>query len=169
MNLVAVIATKSEINQNMANKDDAYYMGLALKEARKAALNDEVPVGAVIVLGDKVIAKAYNRRVEKEQTHAHAEMLAIQKANKKVGSWRLEDCKLYVTLEPCPMCAGAIIQSRIKTVYYGAKDPKGGVAGSLINLFDIKFNHQVEVFGGILEEACSTEIKQFFKNLRQAK
>ncbi len=169
MNLVAVTATKSEINQNMANKDDAYYMGLALKEAKKATLNNEVPVGAVIVLGDKVIAKAYNRRVEKEQTHAHAEMLAIQKANKKVGSWRLEDCKLYVTLEPCPMCAGAIIQSRIKTVYYGAKDPKSGVAGSLINLFDIKFNHQVEVFGGILEEACSTELKQFFKNLRQAK
>ncbi|MCU0104052.1 tRNA adenosine(34) deaminase TadA [Acholeplasma vituli] len=153
----------------MTNKDDIYYMGLALKEAKKAALKNEVPVGAVIVLDDKVIAKAYNRRVEKEQTHAHAEMLAIMKANKKVGSWILEECKLYVTLEPCPMCAGAIIQSRIKTVYYGAKDPKGGVAGSTINLFDVKFNHQVEVIGGILEEACSTELKQFFKNLRQPK
>ncbi len=147
-------------------KDDAYYMGLALKEAKKAALKDEVPVGAIIVLGDKIIAKAYNKRVLKEQTHAHAEMLAIEKANKKVGSWRLEDCKLYVTLEPCPMCAGAIIQSRIKTLVYGAKDPKGGVAGSVINLFDIKFNHKVEVIGGILEDACSNELKQFFKSLR---
>lgn len=150
-------------------KTDSYYMSLALKEAKKAALNNEVPVGAVIVLGDKVISKAYNKRVEKEQTHAHAEMLAIEKANKKLGSWRLEDCKIYVTLEPCPMCAGAIIQSRIKTLYYGAKDPKGGVAGSVINLFDVKFNHQVEVIGGILEEACSTELKQFFKNLRNSK
>lgn len=150
-------------------KDDAYFMGLALKEAQKAALKNEVPVGAVIVLGDKVIAKAYNKRVEKEQTHAHAEMLAILKANAKLGSWRLEDCKLYVTLEPCPMCAGAIIQSRIKALYYGAKDPKGGVAGSTINLFDVKFNHQVDVFGGILEEACSNELKQFFKNIRMLK
>lgn len=150
-------------------KDDTYFMSLALKEAQKAALNNEVPVGAVIVLGDKVIAKAYNKRVEKEQTHAHAEMLAIAKANTKLGSWRLEDCKIYVTLEPCPMCAGAIIQSRIKSLYFGAKDPKGGVAGSTINLFDIKFNHQVEVFGGILEEACSNELKQFFKNIRMLK
>lgn len=147
-------------------KDDAYFMAIALKEAKKAALHDEVPVGAVIVLGDKVISKAYNKRVEKEQTHAHAEMLAIQKANKKLNSWRLEDCRLYVTLEPCPMCAGAIIQSRMKTVVFGAKDPKGGVAGSLMNLFDIKFNHQVEVIGGILEEACSNELKSFFKQLR---
>lgn len=150
-------------------KDDAYFMRLALKEAKKAALKDEVPVGAIIVLGDKVISKAYNKRVEKEQTHAHAEMLAIEKANKKLGSWRLEDCKLYVTLEPCPMCAGAIIQSRIKTLYYGAKDPKGGVAGSVINLFDVKFNHHVEVIGGILEEDCSKELKNFFKKLRNQK
>lgn len=150
-------------------KDDVYFMRLALKEAKKAALKDEVPVGAIIVLGDKVISKAYNKRVEKEQTHAHAEMLAIEKANKKLGSWRLEDCKLYVTLEPCPMCAGAIIQSRIKTLYYGAKDPKGGVAGSVINLFDVKFNHHVEVIGGILEEDCSKELKNFFKNLRNQK
>ena len=150
-------------------KADSYYMSLALKEAKKAALNHEVPVGAVIVLGDKVISKAYNKRVEKEQTHAHAEMLAIEKANKKIGSWRLEDCRIYVTLEPCPMCAGAIIQSRIKTLYFGAKDPKGGVAGSVINLFDVKFNHQVEVIGGILEEACSNELKMFFKNLRNSK
>jgi tRNA(adenine34) deaminase len=150
-------------------KNDAYYMGLALKEAKKAAIKNEVPVGAVIVLGDKVIAKAYNKRVEKEQTHAHAEMMAIQTANRKLGSWRLEDCRLYVTLEPCPMCAGAIIQSRIKTLYFGAKDPKGGVAGSVINLFDVKFNHQVEVVGGILEEACSNELKNFFKILRNNK
>ena len=150
-------------------KDDAYFMRLALKEAKKAALKDEVPVGAIIVLGDKVISKAYNKRVEKEQTHAHAEMLAIEKANKKLGSWRLEDCKLYVTLEPCPMCAGAIIQSRIKTLYYGAKDPKGGVAGSVINLFDVKFNHHVEAIGGILEEDCAKELKNFFKNLRNQK
>ena len=144
-----------------------YYMSLALKEAKKAFDRNEVPVGAVIVLGDKVIAKAYNQRVLKERTFAHAEMLAIEKANKKLESWRLEDASLYVTLEPCPMCAGAIIQSRIKNLYFGAYDPKGGVCGSVINLFDVKFNHQVSTFGGILEKESSDLLKSFFKKLRE--
>lgn len=141
-------------------------MSLALKEAQKAYLQDEVPIGCVIVLDDKVIAKGYNQRVKKERTFAHAEMIAIEKANKKLGSWRLEDTAIYVTLEPCPMCAGAIIQSRIQNLYFGAYDPKGGVGGSKINLFDIKFNHQVNVFGGILEKESSDLLKSFFKKLR---
>jgi len=143
-----------------------YYMGLALKEAEKAYQKDEVPIGCVIVYQDKVIARSHNLRLEKELTHAHAEMLAIIKANKKIGSWRLEDCSLYVTLEPCAMCGGAIIQSRIKNLYFGAYDPKGGVGGSQINLFNVKFNHQVDVVGGILEKESKALLQSFFKKLR---
>lgn len=143
-----------------------YFMGLALKEAQKAYLKDEVPIGAVIVYDGKVIARAHNLRVEKELTHAHAEMLAIMKANKKMKSWRLEDMSLYVTLEPCSMCGGAIIQSRIKNLYFGASDPKSGVCGSKMNLFDISFNHQVNVIGGILESESKALLQSFFKKLR---
>lgn len=143
-----------------------YYMNEAIKEAKKAYKKNEVPIGCVIVYEDEIIARAHNLRVKTEQTHAHAEMLAIQKANKKMQTWRLEDASIYVTLEPCPMCGGAIIQSRMKNLYFGAYDKKGGVGGSQINLFDVKFNHQVNVVGGILEEACSTLLKDFFKNLR---
>ena len=145
------------------------YMKLALKEAKKAYDKFETPIGAVIVLNDKVIAKAHNLRETKQNTLAHAESLVISKACKKLGSWRLEDCDLYVTLEPCVMCSGAIIQSRIKNVYYGAKNKRFGCHDSKINLFDVEFNHKVNIVGGILEEECSKLITNFFKELRDKK
>lgn len=144
------------------------YMKLALKEAYKAKQKDEVPVGAVIVKQGKVIARGYNQRNSKQNATAHAEHIAIEKACKKLGSWRLEDCELYVTLEPCPMCAGAIIQARVPKVYYGAYDPKGGCFGSCINFNEIKgFNHYPEVVGGILEEDCASLLSKFFKEKRK--
>lgn len=143
-------------------------MNLALKEAEKAALEDEVPVGAVIVCDDKVIARAHNQRDKKNLTYAHAEMLAIIKANKKLGSWRMPECDIYITLEPCIMCMGAIIQSRIKNIYYGAKDPKGGAVISSINVLEANnINHHPNVVGGILEEQCSRIITNYFKNKRK--
>ncbi len=148
-------------------KDDNYFMSLALKEAKKAYLEGEIPVGCVIVLDDKIIARAHNKREKLQSSIAHAEILAIKKACKKIESWRLNDCKIYVTLEPCSMCAGAIIQSRISNLIYGAKDYRFGAHISLINLFDVKFNHEVSVKNGILEEECSKIIKDFFKELRK--
>lgn len=149
---------------------DEEYMELAINEAKKAQQIDEVPIGAIIVHDDKVIASGYNIRENVQQTLSHAELVAIQKANEKVGSWRLEDCTLYVTLEPCPMCAGAILQSRIPRVVYGAADPKAGCVGSLMNLLeDQRFNHQVEVRNGVLEEDCSGLLKDFFRQLRKKK
>lgn len=142
-------------------------MELALKEAKKAYDKLEVPVGCVIVLDGKVIAKAYNKRETKNSVLGHAELIAIEKACKKLGSWRLEDCDMYVTLEPCPMCSGAIIQARIKNLYYGAPDFKTGACGSKINLFETKFNHSVNIFGGIMELEASQLIKDFFKMLRK--
>ena len=139
----------------------------ALKEAKKAYLKEEVPVGAVVVYNGKIIARGHNLREIKESVLGHAELVAISKASKKIGSWKLEDCDIYVTLEPCPMCSGAIIQSRIKNLYFGAYDPKGGAAGSVLDLYDYKFNHKVNVVGGIMEEECSTIIKEFFKELRK--
>ena len=139
----------------------------ALKEAKKAYLLGEVPVGAVIVYKDKIIARGHNTRETEQTVLGHAEINAIKKASKKIGSWRLEDCDIYVTLEPCAMCSGAIIQSRIKNLYFGAYDPKTGVCGSVLNLFDYPFNHKVNVVGGVLEEECSRIIKDFFKDLRQ--
>ncbi|MBQ9035923.1 MAG: tRNA adenosine(34) deaminase TadA [Erysipelotrichaceae bacterium] len=147
--------------------DDIYYMREAIKQAKKAEQIDDVPVGAVIVLDGKIIARGYNKRTRNEQTADHAEMIAIRKACKKVGSWRLEDCTMYVTLEPCPMCAGAIFQSRIKRVVFGASDLKAGALGSKMDLFSIEgLNHYPEIEGGILEEECSQLLKQFFKKLR---
>lgn len=143
-------------------------MKLAIAEAKKAAKINEVPIGAVIVYKDSVIAKGYNVRETSQKTLSHAELITIQEANQKIGSWRLEDCILYVTLEPCPMCAGAILQSRIKRVVFGAFDQKAGCAGTLINLLDDdRFNHQVEVKGGVLEEECALLLKDFFKTLRK--
>ena len=142
-------------------------MRAALKEAKKAYLLGEVPVGAVIVYDNKIIARGHNTRETKQSVLGHAEINAIQKASKKIGSWRLEDCDIYVTLEPCPMCSGAIIQSRIKNLYYGATDPKTGACGSVLNLFENPFNHKVNVIGGVLEDECSRIIKDFFKELRQ--
>ena len=147
-----------------------YYMKQALKEAEKAYQKLEVPVGAIIVKDEKIIARAHNQKETKTDTTKHAEILAIQKASKKLKSWRLIDCEMYVTLEPCSMCAGAMINSRIKKVYIGAKDEKTGAVGSVLNLFnDYTFNHKVEVETGIMEKECQEILKQFFKELRMLK
>jgi len=143
------------------------YMKLALKEAKKAAKKKEVPIGAVIVKNGKVIAKAHNLREKSNLATGHAELLAIEKANKKLKNWRLDTCTLYVTIEPCPMCAGAIIQSRLKQVVYGAQDLKSGTHQSVVNLFDKSFNHKVEVEYGIMEEECGEVVTSFFRNLRK--
>ena len=130
----------------------------AIKQAKKAAVIGDVPIGCVIVEDDKIIARAYNQRNKKKTTLAHAELLAIQKASKKVNDWRLEDCTMYITLEPCQMCAGAIVQARIPKVVIGAMNPKAGCAGSVLNILQIdEFNHQVEIERGILEEECISD------------
>lgn len=144
------------------------WMKEAIKQAKKAAQKDEVPIGCVIVKDDQIIARAYNKREMKQCSTAHAEILAIEKACKKLGSWRLEDCDLYVTLEPCPMCSGAIIQSRIRNVIFGAYDPKGGCMGSNMNINDVRgFNHYPDIEGGILQDECSRLLKEFFKAKRK--
>ena len=143
------------------------YMKAALEEAEKAELIDEVPIGCVIVLNDKIIARGHNERETKQNPVGHAEILAIQKASKKLNSWRLEDCEIYVTIEPCIMCAGAIIQSRIKKVYFGARDLKGGAFGSSIDVLTANnINHHPEIYPGILEKECSDLIKNYFKSKR---
>ncbi len=152
----------------MKNKEE--FMEEALKEAKKAYKKLEVPVGAVIVKDGKIIAKAYNLKETKSDTTKHAEILAIQRASKILQSWRLLDCEMYVTLEPCSMCAGAIINSRIKKIYIGTSDEKTGAAGSVLNLFeDFKFNHKVEVEKNILQKPCELLLKDFFKKLRDIK
>ena len=149
---------------------DEKYMKQAIKLAKKAAANGDVPIGCVIVYDGKVIARGYNRRNLDKTTLAHAEIMAIKKASKVLGDWRLEDCTMYVTLEPCQMCAGAIVQARIPRVVIGCMNPKAGCAGSIINLFDIKqFNHQVETTRGICEDECSGMMKDFFARLRSIK
>lgn len=151
-------------------KYDEFFMTLALQEAEKALEIGEVPIGAVVVYNNEVIASGYNLRETSQTTLSHAELIVINEANKKIGSWRLEDCTLYVTLEPCAMCAGAIVQSRIPRVVYGASDPKSGCAGTLMNLLEEKrFNHQVEVERGILEVESSSMLRAFFKQLRRKK
>lgn len=151
-------------------KTKEYFMKEALKEAEKAYKKLEVPVGAIIVKDGKIIARAYNQKESKTDTTKHAEILAIQKASKKLKSWRLIDCEMYVTLEPCTMCAGAIINSRIKKVYIGAMDEKTGAVGSVLNLFEnYKFNHKPESETGILKEDCEEILKRFFKELRKSK
>ncbi len=153
--------------KSQENQKKYKYMRAALKEAQKAFDKNEVPVGAVVVYRDKIIARAHNLRESKQQFYAHAEFLAMQKTAKKIGSWRLEDCEVYVTLEPCPMCAGAMIQSRVRKVYYGTTDPKSGSTDSLTQLFDLKFNHHVICEGDILAEESSALLKTFFKTLRE--
>lgn len=146
------------------------YMNEALKEAKKAYKKLEIPVGAVIVHEGEIIARAHNEKEEKNDTTKHAEILAIQKASKKLGKWRLNDCDMYVTLEPCAMCAGALIQSRIRKVYIGTNDEKTGACGSVLNLLeDYKFNHKVEIENGILKDECEAILKKFFKELRNKK
>lgn len=145
------------------------YMALALKEAERAAALGEVPVGCIIVLNDEIVGKGYNQREMLQDPTAHAEMIAITAAAAHSGSWRLEGARLYVTLEPCPMCAGAIILSRIGEVYFGAYDPKAGCSGSLMNLLeDTRFNHQPFVQGGICKEACGAMLSSFFRNIRES-
>ena len=144
------------------------FMKEALKEAKKAYDKLEVPVGCVIVKDGKIIARAHNLKESKKDTTKHAEILAIQKASKKLESWRLLDCDMYVTLEPCSMCAGAIVNSRIRNLYIGTMDKKTGAAGSVLNLFeDFTFNHKVTVQNGILKEQCEKILKDFFKELRK--
>ena len=151
-------------------KDKEKFMKEALKEAKKAYDKLEVPVGAVIVKNGKIIARSHNLKETKKDTTKHAEILAIEKASKKLGAWRLLDCDMYVTLEPCSMCAGAIINARIKKLYIGTLDDKTGAAGSVLNLFeDYKFNHNVELEKGILEKECEKILKEFFKDLRKKK
>ena len=151
-------------------KSKKYYMKQALKEAEKAYQKLEVPVGAIIVKDGKIIARAHNQKETKMDTTKHAEILAIQKASKKLQSWRLIDCEMYITLEPCSMCAGAIINSRIKKIYIGTMDDKTGAAGSKLDLFeDYTFNHKVEVEKNIMKEECEEILKRFFKELRTIK
>lgn len=143
------------------------YMKEALKQARKAYKLGEVPIGCVIVYEDKIIARGYNRRKTDKNTLSHAELQAIKKASRVMGDWRLEDCDMYVTLEPCQMCSGAIVQARIPRVVIGCMNPKAGCAGSILNLLQMpQFNHQVEIVRGVMEEECSVLLKTFFKELR---
>jgi len=149
---------------------DERFMQLAIEEAKKAEAIGEVPIGCVIVKVDQVIATGHNRRETDRLAAAHAEMIAIETANEMLGNWRLEDCELYVTLEPCPMCAGAIVLSRVKRVIFGAHDPKGGCCGTLMNLVqDERFNHQAEVTENVLAEECGQLLTDFFRALRERK
>lgn len=142
------------------------FMKKAIAKAKLSAMENEVPVGAVIVRNGEIIAEGRNMREQKNNALSHAEIEAINNACKKLGKWQLDDCELYVTLEPCPMCTGAIINARIKTVVFGAYDLKAGCMDSLINLCDLPFNHKPEIYGGICEDECKEILEEFFKNLR---
>ncbi len=149
---------------------DEKYMREALRQAKKAWALMEVPIGCVIVQNEKIIARGYNRRNTDKNTLSHAELNAIRKASKVTGDWRLEDCTMYITLEPCQMCAGAIVQARVGRVVIGAMNPKAGCGGSILNLLEMpEFNHQVDVERGVLQEECSAMLTEFFKELRQYK
>ena len=151
-------------------KLDKKFMRAAIAQARRAEKLDEVPIGCVIVYEGKIIARGYNRRNADLNTISHAEMNAIRKASKKLGDWRLEGCTIYITLEPCQMCSGAIVQSRIDRCVIGAMNPKAGCAGSVMNLLQVaQFNHQVEITRGVLEEECSSMLSSFFRRLRDSK
>ena len=155
---------------NIVEAQDEFFMKEAIKEAKKAEELNEVPIGAVLVINSDIISRAHNLRELEQSAIAHAELLAIDQACRQIGSWRLEDSTLYVTLEPCPMCAGAIILSRVKRVVYGAGDPKGGCAGTLMNLLeDERFNHQCDVTKGVLEEECGQLLSAFFRSIRDRK
>jgi tRNA(adenine34) deaminase len=170
-----IVAWKNEWGMNGAVKGleqglsvDERWMRVALEEAQKAAAIGEVPIGAVIVRNGEIVGRGYNRRETDRDPTAHAEMIAIREAAAHLGGWRLIGCSLYVTLEPCPMCAGAILQSRIERVVYGASDPKGGCAGTLMNLLtDGRFNHRAEVVGGVLAEESGSFLTGFFRRLRE--
>ena len=149
------------------SKIDEKYMREAIKQAKKAAKIGEVPIGCVIEYQGKIIGRGYNRRKIDRNTLSHAELNAIRKASRKMGDWRLEECTMYVTLEPCQMCSGAIVQARIPRLVIGCMNPKAGCAGSILNLLQVpEFNHQVDITYGVLEEECSTMLTDFFKSLR---
>ena len=151
-------------------ENDIKYMKMALAEARKAYQRAEVPIGAVVICNDQVVGRGFNLREQTQDPTSHAEVIALKEAAKNEASWRLEDCQLYVTLEPCPMCAGAILQSRIKRLVYGASDPKAGAVNSLYQLLnDERFNHQVEVEAGVMEKEAAQLLKDFFRDLRERK
>lgn len=146
------------------------FMKEAIRQAKKAYLLEEVPIGCVIVHDGKIIARGYNRRNTDKNTLSHAEMIAIRKAAKKLGDWRLEECTMYVTLEPCQMCAGAMMQARLTEAVIGCMNPKAGCAGSVLNILEMDgFNHKVQVTRGVLEEECSQMMSQFFRELREKK
>lgn len=150
--------------------EDEKYMKLAIKQARKAALIDEVPIGCIIVYEGRIIGRGYNQRNKKKSTLAHAEILAMQKAMKEIGDWRLEGCTMYVTLEPCPMCAGAIVQARVDRVVMGTMNPKAGCAGSVTNILQMEgLNHRVDLTLDVCKEECSTMLSEFFRYLREKK
>ncbi len=164
------MALKDELEKNRQKKKDEKYMKAALKEAKKAYDINEVPIGCVIVRDDKIIGKAYNKRNTDKNVLSHAELLAMQQACKKTGDWRLEDCTMYVTLEPCQMCSGAMVQARLKRVVIGSMNAKAGCAGSVLNILQMEeFNHQVEIEKGVLEEECSQMLSAFFSDLREQK
>ena len=157
-------------NPNLRSREEAdlFFMGEALKQAKKAAAIEEVPFGCVIVYEGAILARSYNQRNKKHTTLAHAELLAIQKACRSLSDWRVEDCTMYVTLEPCQMCAGAIVQARIPRVVIGAMNRKAGCAGSILNLLEMKeFNHRVDVTRGVREEECAEMMKTFFRKMRK--
>ena len=157
-----------EVNEDVYTQDDIKYMKEAIKQAKKAAKIGDVPIGCVLVKDGEIIARGYNRRNADKTVLSHAEVTSIKRACKKEGDWRLEDCTLYVTLEPCPMCAGAIVQARIPRVVVGCMNPKAGCAGSILNLLQVEaFNHQAELTTGVLEEECSQMMKSFLKELRK--
>lgn len=161
---------KEEFEKNKAKRKDEKYMKLALKEARKARDINEVPIGCVIVRDDKVIGKGYNKRNTDKNVLSHAELIAIKQACKKTGDWRLEDCTMYITLEPCQMCAGAMVQARLQRAVIGSMNPKAGCGGSVLNILQMTgFNHQVDVERGVLEEECSAILTEFFADLREQK
>ena len=150
--------------------EDERYMKEAIRQARKAEALDEVPIGCVIVYDGRIIARGYNRRNTDKNTLSHAELNAIRKASRKLGDWRLEGCTMYITLEPCQRCAGAIVQARVTRVVIGSRNPKAGCAGSVLNLLQMaEFNHQVELTEGVLTEECSNMLSEFFRNLRVRK
>ena len=159
-----------KLNQDIELSVHEKFMNEALRLARKAASLDEVPIGCVIVKENQIIGRGFNEREVLQKSTAHSEIIAIEQACKQTGFWRLDDCDLYVTLEPCPMCAGAIIQSRIRNVYFGAYDPKGGSCGSVVNLFEVSaYNHHPNYQGGILEQECGQLLSDFFRNKRKLK
>lgn len=170
MDTGAGVSENKEKGQRKMTDTDAKYMKEAIRQAKKAYAIGEVPIGCVIVRDGKIISRGYNRRTIDKNTLAHAELAAIKKASKKLNDWRLEGCTMYVTLEPCQMCAGALVQSRIDRVVVGCMNPKAGCAGSILNLLQMpEFNHQVELETGVLEEECSQMMKDFFRELRETK